>query len=90
MNEMNLTQQPSKIIHRPQPKRRYFDLGIRAGSLSGADTGGPYCLSDLCLAPGIGVPCHPHTGGGRDVLNVLGELRSAARNRELQKTGNSR
>jgi len=32
MNEMNLMQQPSKIIHRPQPKRRYFDLGIRAGS----------------------------------------------------------
>jgi hypothetical protein len=71
MNEMNLMQQPSKIIRRPQPKRRYFDAGIRTGSLSGADTGEAYCLRDLCLAPGIGVSCHPHREGGRDVLHAF-------------------
>ena len=37
MNEKTLTQQPLKITHRPQPKRRYVDVGIGIISLAGAD-----------------------------------------------------
>jgi hypothetical protein len=47
MNKMNFMQQSLKITHRPQAKRHYFDVGLGAISLAGADTGGAYCLLDL-------------------------------------------
>ena len=83
MNEMKLIQQPLQIIDRPQSRGRYFDVGIGAVFLSGADTGGAYCSVDLCLAPGIGVP--RHTWREDDSCYVpSGERQSAARNGHLQ------
>jgi len=84
MNEMKLIQQPLKIIHRPQPGGRYFDVGIGAVSLSGADTGGAYCSVDLCLAPGIGVPRHTCKREDDSYYVPSGERQSAARNSHLQ------
>jgi quercetin dioxygenase-like cupin family protein len=75
MNKMTLKQQPSKITHRPQPKRRYFDVGIGVISLAGADTGGAYCLIDVSLAPGIGVPRHTHTREDETYYVLSGELK---------------
>ena len=78
MNKMNLTQQPLKITHRPQPRRRYFDVGIGAICLAGADTGGAYCLLDVSLAPGIGVPRHTHTREDETYYVLSGELKVEA------------
>jgi quercetin dioxygenase-like cupin family protein len=72
---MNLPQQPLKITHRPQPKRRYFDQGIGAMSLRGADTGGVFCLIDASLAPGIGVARHTHTRKDETYYMLSGELK---------------
>jgi len=58
MNKIGLKRPPLQIVHRPQPKRRYFDVGLGAICLGGADTGGAYCLLDTSLARGIGVPSH--------------------------------
>ncbi len=66
--------QALKIIHRPQPRRRYFGVAIGAVSLSGVDTGGAYCLLDLSLAPGIGVPRHTHTREDETYYVLSGEL----------------
>jgi quercetin dioxygenase-like cupin family protein len=74
MNKMNLKQQPLKITHRPQPKRRYFDGGLGAICLAGADTGGAFCLLDVSLAPGIGVPRHTHTREDETYYVLSGEL----------------
>ena len=49
------------IKHQSRAKRWYFDVGIGSICLSGADTGGAYCLLEMSLAPGIGVPRHIHT-----------------------------
>jgi hypothetical protein len=38
------------IKHRPISKRHYFDVGIGSVCLSGADTGGAYCLLEMSLA----------------------------------------
>jgi quercetin dioxygenase-like cupin family protein len=75
MNKITLKQQPLKITHRPQPNRRYFDVGIGAISLAGADTGGAYCLLDVSLAPGIGVPRHTHTREDETYYVLSGELK---------------
>lgn len=75
MNKMNTIQQPLKITHRPQPKRRYFDVGLGAICLAGADTGGAYCLLDVALAPGIGVPRHIHTREDEMYYVLSGELK---------------
>jgi quercetin dioxygenase-like cupin family protein len=74
MNKMNLMQQPLKITHRAQPKRRYFDVGLGSICLTGADTGGAYCLLDVCLAPGIGVPRHIHAREDETYYVLSGEL----------------
>jgi mannose-6-phosphate isomerase-like protein (cupin superfamily) len=66
--------QALKITHRPQPKRRYFDVGLGAICLSSADTGGAYCLLDISLAPGIGVPRHTHTREDETYYVLSGEL----------------
>jgi hypothetical protein len=49
------------IKHQPRSKRSYFDVGIGSVCLSGADTGGTYCLLEAGLAPGMSVPRHTHT-----------------------------
>ena len=42
--------------------------------LSGADTGGAYCLLEVSLAPGIGVPRHTHTREDETYYVPSGEL----------------
>jgi quercetin dioxygenase-like cupin family protein len=75
MNKISLKQPPLQIVHRPQPKRRYFDVGLGAICLGGADTGGAYCLLDVSLAPGIGVPRHTHTREDETYCVLSGELK---------------
>jgi hypothetical protein len=53
--QVSMRRAPS-IKHQPRLKRYYFDVGLGSVCLSGADTGGAYCLLEVSLAPGIGVP----------------------------------
>lgn len=62
------------IKHQPRSKRYYFDVGIGSVCLSGADTGGDYCLLEVSLAPGIGVPRHTHTLEDESYYVTAGEL----------------
>src|SRR5215831_12313168 len=62
------------IKHQPRPQRYYFDVGIGAVCLSGEDTGGAYCLLDVGLAPGMGVPRHMHTREDEVYFVLAGEL----------------
>jgi mannose-6-phosphate isomerase-like protein (cupin superfamily) len=62
------------IKHQPRSKRYYFDIGIGSVCLSGADTGGAYCLLDVALAPGMGVPRHMHTREDEVYFVLEGEL----------------
>ena len=75
MNKSRLKQPPLQIVHHPQPKRRYFDVGLGAICLGGADTGGAYCLLDISLAPGIGVPRHSHKREDETYYVLSGELK---------------
>lgn len=60
--------------HKPRPKRSYFDVGIGSVCLSGEDTGGAYCLLEVALAPGMGVPRHTHTREDKSYFVRAGEL----------------
>jgi quercetin dioxygenase-like cupin family protein len=60
--------------HRPISKRHYFDVGIGSVCLSGADTGGAYCLLEMSLAPGMSVPRHTHTREDEAYYVLAGEL----------------
>ena len=62
------------IKHQPRFKRYYFDVGIGSVCLSGEDTGGAYCLLEVSLAPGIGVPRHTHTREDETYYVTSGEL----------------
>ena len=62
------------IKHKPRPKRSYFDVGIGSVCLSGEDTGGAYCLLEVGLAPGMGVPRHTHTREDESYFVLAGEL----------------
>lgn len=62
------------IKHQPRSKRYYFDVGIGSVCLSGADTGGAFCLLEVNLAPGIGVPRHTHTREDETYYVTSGEL----------------
>jgi quercetin dioxygenase-like cupin family protein len=62
------------IKHKPRPKRSYFDVGIGSVCLSGEDTGGAYCLLEVSLAPGMGVPRHTHTREDESYFVLAGEL----------------
>src|SRR5215475_5871909 len=62
------------IKYQPRSKRFYFDVGIGSVCLSGADTGGAYCLLEASLAPGIGVPRHTHTREDETYYVLSGEL----------------
>lgn len=60
--------------HQPRSKRYYFDVGIGSVWLSGADTGGAYCLLEMGLAPGMMVPRHTHTREDETYYVLAGEL----------------
>ena len=62
------------IKHQPMSKRYYFDVGIGSVCLSGADTGGAYCLLEVSLAPGMSVPRHTHTREDEAYYVLAGEL----------------
>ncbi len=62
------------IKHQPRSKHYYFDVGIGCVCLSGADTGGAYCLLDIGLAPGMAVPRHMHTREDEAYYVLSGEL----------------
>ena len=40
------------VKYNPRFNRYYFDVGIGSVCLSGADSGGAYCLLEVGLAPG--------------------------------------
>ena len=62
------------IKHQSKSRRYYFDVGIGSVCLSGADTGGAYCLIEASLAPGMGVPRHTHTREDEAYFVLAGEL----------------
>ena len=62
------------IKHQPTSHRYYFDVGIGSVCLSGADTGGAYCLLEVSLAPGMMVPRHTHTREDEAYYVLSGEL----------------
>jgi mannose-6-phosphate isomerase-like protein (cupin superfamily) len=68
------THRALSIKHKPKPRRSYFDVGIGAVCLSGQDTGGAYCLLEVSLAPGMGVPRHTHTREDESYFVLAGEL----------------
>ena len=69
-----LIQKAPSIKHQPGSKRYYFDVALGSVCLTGADTGGAYCLLDVSLAPGIGVPRHIHTREDETYYVTSGEL----------------
>jgi quercetin dioxygenase-like cupin family protein len=84
MNELTLNERATSpdhterrapsIKYQPKSKRSYFDVGIGSICLSGADTGGKYCLLEVSLARGIGVPRHTHTREDEGYYVLSGEL----------------
>jgi quercetin dioxygenase-like cupin family protein len=62
------------IKQQQRSKRWYFDVAIGSICLTGADTGGAYCLLEVSLAPGIGVPRHTHTREDETYYVTAGEL----------------
>ena len=62
------------IMHQPKGTRYYFDVAVGSVTLSGKDTGGSYCLLDVNLAPGLGVPRHTHTREDEAYYVLSGEL----------------
>jgi quercetin dioxygenase-like cupin family protein len=62
------------VKYQPTPKRYYFDVALGSILLSGEDTGGAYCLVDLSVAPGLGVPRHTHTREDEAYFVLSGEL----------------
>ena len=62
------------VKYQPKAKRYYFDVALGSILLSGEDTGGAYCLLDLRVAPGKGVPRHTHTREDEAYLVLSGEL----------------
>ena len=62
------------IKYQPRAKRHYFDVGIGSVCLSGADTGGAYCLLEVSLAAGMSVPRHTHTREDETYYVLAGKL----------------
>jgi len=69
-----LAYRASSVKYRPRSNRYYFDVGIGSICLSGADTGGAYCLLEVGLAPGMSVPRHTHTREDEVYYVLAGEL----------------
>jgi len=72
-SQISINRAPS-IKHQPRTKRYYFDVAIGSVCLTGADTGGAYCLLEVSLAPGISVPRHTHTREDESYYVTAGEL----------------
>jgi len=70
----NLNSQSPSVKHQPRSKRFYFDVGLGSVCLSGIDTGGAYCLLEVSLAAGMGVPRHTHTREDEVYFVLAGEL----------------
>ena len=73
MNVQTFTDRAPTIKHQARSK----GLRLRRGCwlcLSGADTGGAYCLLDASLAPGMEVPRHTHTREDETCYVLSGEL----------------
>lgn len=64
----------ASIKHQPKSSRYYFDVGIGSVCLSGVDAGGAFCLLEVGLAAGIGVPRHTHTREDEAYYVISGEL----------------
>ena len=62
------------IKHQARSRRYYFDVGLGSVCLAGSNTGGAYCLLEVSLAPGIGVPRHTHTREDETYYVMSGEL----------------
>jgi len=62
------------VRYQQGPKRYYFDVALGSILLSGEDTGGAYCLLDMRVAPGKGVPRHTHTLEDEALFVLSGEL----------------
>src|SRR5215813_189257 len=62
------------VKYQPKPKRYYFDVALGSILLSGEDTGGAYCLLDMRVAFGKGVPRHTHTREDEALFVLSGEL----------------
>ena len=62
------------VKYQPKPKRYYFDVALGSILLSGEDTGRAYCLLDMRVAPGKGVPRHTHTREDEALFVLSGEL----------------
>jgi len=71
--QASIRRAPSR--HQPRSKRYYFDVGLGSVCLSGTDTGGAYCLLEVSLAPGMGVPRHTHTREDEMYFVLAGELK---------------
>jgi len=69
-----LIHRASSVKHQPRSNRYYFDVGIGSVCLSGADTGGAYCLLEVGLAPEMSVPRHTHTREDEAYFVLVGEL----------------
>ena len=67
-------QKAPSIKHQTISKRYYFDVALGSVCLTGANTGGAYCLLEVSLAPGIGVPRHIHTREDETYYVTSGEL----------------
>jgi quercetin dioxygenase-like cupin family protein len=74
MNLSDTDRRAPSIKYQPRSKRYYFDVGIGSICLSGADTGGAYCLLEVSLASGISVPRHTHTREDEAYYLLSGEL----------------
>jgi len=78
------------IKYQPKSKRDYFDVGIGSVCLSGEDTGGKYCLLEVSLASGMGVPRHTHTLEDEVYYVLAGELEvTVAEERFVLKPGDT-
>lgn len=73
-NDQASARRAPSIKHQPRSKRFYFDVGLGSVCLSGRDTGGAYCLLEVSLAPGMGVPRHMHTREDEVYFILAGEL----------------
>src|SRR5215469_9529542 len=69
------------VKYEPKPKRYYFDVALGSILLSSEDTGGTYCLLDLRVAPGKGVPRHIHMREDEAYFVLSGELEASVGNK---------
>ena len=74
MNSDETDRKPRQSNISRRSKCYYFDVGIGSVCLAGADTGGAYCLLEVSLAPGMGVPRHTHTREDEAYYVLAGEL----------------